>query len=207
MTIQDIIDEVIQQVGGDVDDTELSTKLLIDAKSALRRFPIFRKTGICKSIASGSLYSAASTMTKPSGVVQIIGDAWIEENGNRFEIIHEKNEANFRDIYRGSSSGRPQYFHLVANSNTIEFDRKADQAYTVYFPALISIANITAATVWSYTDEEAEILKDGIKMNYYDTEEDDTLSSKFEARFSAGLAKLEEKWMREEYPDYIEEAE
>ena len=208
MTIGEIIDEVITQVGGDTDDTDLADKLLVDAKSALRRFPVFIKTGLARATKSGSLTAAATTMTKPAGIVSIIGDAWFENAGVRLPIIQKKNIDSFRPLYRGSSTGQPQYFH-EPTFGTIEFDRKADQTRTIYFPCLIDMDDVTASTEWNFPSSDIEILKDGIKMGYYDTEEDGAgeSSAKFERRFLAGLKKLDERYMRENYPDYIEECE
>ena len=43
MIISDIINEVVSEVGGDTSDTDLAAKMLIFAKGALRRFPLFSK--------------------------------------------------------------------------------------------------------------------------------------------------------------------
>lgn len=202
MLISDLIDEIITEVGGDVTDTDLQTKTLGFIRSALRRFPRFTRNRMVRSQKSGSLSASAQTMAVPSGVVDILA-AYYLEAGERKDIFRPK-LPRFTEEYRSTGNGSPQYF--IVRTNTVEFDRPADQAYTIYFECNIEIDDVDSTDTWAHSSDRAEIMKDGAKAYYYGYVEDEAKESKSLTLFKAGLDALEREYAREELADHVEEA-
>lgn len=204
MTILEIVQEVLSEVGEDSSDSELQTLLVGFAKSALRRFPRFTRNKMVRDKKSGTLSLNATTMSLPSGVVTVERMFYETTSGDRQEIEMPGLD-QFNELYSGQASGAPQY--ATIRQRTVEFDRKADQEYTIYFEAIIEIDNVTSSTEFIYSSDRLEILKDGIKFYYYyDYTEDTEKGASKGSLFSDGLNKLETEHTRDEMPDQVEEA-
>ena len=202
MTISEIITEVMGDVGADTTDSGLTALMLTWTKATLRRFPRFARNRMMRAKKSGSLSAAASTMSVPSGVVDIL-KLFYEESGERKEIERPGID-KFTEEYRGEGSGPPQY--CIVRTNTVEFDRPADQAYTIYYECNQEIDAVASSDTWSYSSDKAEILKDGMKFYYYGYVEDSEKRDESKGNFKAGLDTLETEYIREEIPDHVEEA-
>lgn len=203
MIISDLITEMIREVGGEVDDTELETEFLGYVKAALRRFPRFCRNRMLLSQKTATLASGAQTVALPSGVISILQAFYTDTDGNRIEIDRSKLK-KFNEQYNSSVTGHPFYF--IVRGNTVEFDRKADQAYTITFECTIEIDDVASDDTWAYSSDRAEIMKDGAKSYYYGSVEDDNQETKKLTLFNAGLKKLEAEYVREETADHVEEA-
>ena len=144
MLISAIRDEIITETGGDTSDTTLQAVVLSFINNCLRRFPRHISDKAITAVKSGSLSSAATTMTLPSGTTRVRPNGiWYETSDlQRIEIKQLKNREDFNLYYRGNASGAPQYAHIYGT--TVEFNRKADQAYTVYFDCYKEIADVVA---------------------------------------------------------------
>lgn len=204
MLISDIRDEIISEIGQDTSDTDFQTKMLKYMKSALRRFPRFARNRMLVSTKSGSLSAAASTMSLPDTIVSV-RKCWYQTTDNRRVEITRPGTDTFTEEYRGNGSGAPNYF--IVRQDTVEFDRPADQAYTIYFESFIEIDDVAAGDTWAHSNDRAEILKDGAKMNYYVQDAEDMEKGSFYADlFAKNLKLLEAEYLREEFPDYVEES-
>ena len=204
MLFSALIDEVIGEVGDDVDDSDLETKVLGFVKSALRRFPQNARARSIISKKSVSLASAAQTGTIPSGFIQERA-AWYEDSeGVRHDITIIRDTKLFNERYRTNVSGAPEFCRFYGT--TIEFNRPANQAYTVYVDCFIEIDNVAAADTFAYDSSMAEIMKDGVKFYYYTYTEDDDNKKTWGTLFLDDLRKLDSKYVREETPDHVEES-
>lgn len=202
MQISEIRDEIISEVGGDVTDSDLQAKVLGFMKSALRRFPRFTRNRMLRSQKTATLAAGAQTVAVPSGVVDIL-QAFYVTDGRREEITRPK-LARFNEEYRTNVTGHPNYF--IVRGATVEFDRLADQAYTIHFECNAEIDAVAAGDTWAYSSDRAEILKDGAKAYYFGYVEDEAKEGKSFQLFKAGLDALEREYSREETADHVEEA-
>lgn len=193
MIISDIINEVISEVGGDTSDTDLQAKMLIFAKGALRRFPLFSKARLLTIISYATLTAGQNYLTTPTYFIDET-KLWYEESGKRHEILR-KNESEFMAIVDTTATGAPQYYHIVGN--VIEFDKNADQDRIIYIEHKGEVDDITSASDFFGNTSMIEILKDGIKGTYYGeyVEDSSGKGDKAMGRFKAGLDKLEEDYM------------
>lgn len=204
MTIDDIIDELVLETGGDSDDTELRATWLSLIKAALRRFPRHAQNRMFRSKESGSLIAAAQTMNLPDGVV-MVDIVFYESEGKRFVLDRPKVD-RFTELYNSSVTGAPQAF--IIRGNVVEFDRVADQAYTIYFESFVSIDDVAADDTWGHSSDRVEVLKDGAKWYYYNgIAEDVEKAAGSKTDFAAGLKELSKEFQVEEMPDHVEETE
>jgi len=205
VTVEDLIDEMIRQVGkgGDLEDADLREVMLDGVKSALRRLPLHASDRCIRDKTSGSLTSGAQTMAVPSGSLQILG-IWILNGSERIEVFKQGLE-DFNRLYRSSGAAMPSYFHV--RGSVIEFNVPADQTYSVIVERTIEIDNVTEETSLTFDSSVFEIVKDGAKSIYYFEYEEDTEKGVGKNnQFEAGLRKIEARDFRLTYPDYVEEA-
>lgn len=204
MLISEIISDAIGDVGGDTTDSELVAHFLRFTKSALRRFPRWCRGRLIRTKKSGTLSAAATTMTLPSGTRGIQEVFYQDSNGKRIEILMP-GVVEFNRQYAANESGPPQY--CIIRGTEVEFSRKADAAYTIYFDCQGEISSVSSGDTWAYSEDEVEILKDGIKFYYYSYKEDDTQQVNFAKLFKDGLDSLDADHVREGMPDHVEEAD
>ncbi len=203
MLVSAIVTEIITDVGGDTSDTDLTSRVLGYMKSSLRRLPDYYRDKSLKRVSSLSLASGDQTVSLPSGFLSEVA-VWREYQNRRQHITIQKDRQHFNDRYRTDSSGAPEHVYLYAS--TMEFDKTADQAYTIYLENFYEIDDIDSGDTFAHNSSIAEIIKDGAKAYYYDYTEEETRATKWMKIFIGGLDKLDAKYIREAIPDHVEEA-
>lgn len=192
MIISDIITEVISEVGGDTSDTDLQAKMLIFAKGALRRFPLFSKARLFNITSYATLVAGANYLTTPTYFLDE-KQVWYEEDGTR-HIIVKKDMDKFSELIRTDVTGKPEYYFI--SGNVIQFDKNCDADRIIYVEHAGEVDDITAASDFFGSTDMLEILKDGIKATYYtDYVEDINKSGVKLALFKGGLDELEKRNM------------
>lgn len=204
MLISEIIDEIISEIGGDSSDTNLQTKVLGYIKSALRRFPQKARSRSLVSKKSVTLSAAAQTANTPSNFIQE-RMLWYESGGVRQEIIVKRDTKEFNLVYRSDVVGAPEYCRIYGT--TIEFNRVADQEYTVYVDCFVEIDSVSVGDTWAYDSTMAEMLKDGAKFYYYNYTEEESRIKEFGSLFAESLNDLESKYERDEHPGHVTESD
>jgi len=201
MTVQELITE-ITDVTGDSDSTT-EAKILIFIKDALRRLPRFAKERSVINRTTLTLANDAQTVSI-SSLVDFFEEysMWIEVDGKR-QMIVKISKDRFNEIYSSEATGRPQFFRIISNANTIEFERKADQAYTVTFEYLGNSSVVTTATTLQFRDDINLILKDLTWVQVYEDREEDEKRNRALERAVSGLQQLEDAFHRQEDPDFI----
>lgn len=202
MTYEDIIDELILETGGDVDDTDLRAKFLSYLKSSLRRFPQFSKDKFFFEQKTGTLSSGSRSMTLPAGMVDTFLVYVVTDN------LHQKIEMPGPEVFNSkvnlAGSGVPDYG--IIRGDTIEFEIAANQNLQILFESFVEVDDIEEADTFGDTSDKVEVMKDGAKMIYYDYQEDDAKSAKFENRFAPALADMKRTFNRRNSPTHVEEA-
>jgi hypothetical protein len=200
MLLADIRAEIISEVGADAADTALATKVDGFIKSALRRFPLLTRARFMLSIKTATLAAGAQTVELPTGFISE-RDIWYQSGGDRLRCEQALSDV-FNDMYTSESVGAPEYYRIYGT--TVEFHRKADQAYTLYFECFADPSDVTSAS--SFTDiRSIEVLKDGAKAYYYEYIEDNQKSLEKLSMFKGGLDELEARYISEEMGTHIEE--
>jgi hypothetical protein len=194
MLISAVIDEVISEVGGDTSDTDLISKMLIFAKGALRRFPLFTKSRLLYITSYATLSAGVNYITTPTYFLDE-RQVWYEESGSR-KIIDKVTDAVFAQIVNNQSTGVPTKYHIT--NNVIEFNINNDVERVIFVEHLGEVDNVALTSDFFGSTDMLEILKDGIKATYYsDYVEDATKGDKKLSLFKAGLDKLTERHMIE----------
>lgn len=204
MLYSDLRDEVILEVGDDLEDSDLLAEVLQYIKSALRRFPQNARARSIISKKSVSLSAAAITASLPSGFIQE-RQAWYEtSDGERIDVEIIRDTKTFNDKYRSASLGAPEAIRIYGT--TIELNRTTDAAYTLYIDCFVEIDDIAIGDTVAFDSNFIEILKDGVKFYYFTNTEEETQQAAFGKLFTNGLVGLDSKYQREELPDHAVEA-
>jgi len=198
MLISEIITEVIEEVGGDSEDSTLSSKMLTFAKGALRRFPLFCRDRLLYTISYATLEAGENTLSVPTGFIASKGakSVWYESSGRR-EVIGKLTDEAFAKYYNSESSGVPQYYRISAG--TIEFDVKSSSDLVIYIEHSCEVDDVEVGDEFFGSSDMVEILKDGMKATYYTDYTEDTTGrgDKKAAQFEDGLNKLDNRYITE----------
>lgn len=200
MLVSEIISEVIQDVGGDTSDTDLTSLMLNWAKSTLRRFPIFSRSRLFNTTSSVTLSSGTSSATLPTGFLREI---YIYRKSGGADIEIEKHP-NFKNVVNTTDTGTPLYYEIIGT--TIYFDKAADSNYTIYIEHSKEIDGVASTDTWPYSSTMLEILKDGMKYYYYKYTEDSANASEQLALMKSGLDQLEQEYMIDQQGGHIDES-
>jgi len=206
MLISEIRDEIISEVGGDTSDTTLQSLILTFMKGALRIFPAKARSRILVGIDTMTLSSGANTASAPSGFIKEVSDqsVWRLNGGNR-ETIFRYQRDNFQEVYSSETTGNPKYFRVYAK--TFEFDRKADQDYTIYVEHFKEISSIVAGDTFVGNDTELAAMKElAKKIYYFDYEEDKGRGETSLAIANDLLQDIDAMYMEEELGTHVEES-
>lgn len=201
MTVQELIDEITTKTGDSDSTTE--SKILGAIKSALRRIPRQAKERSVINRTTLSLASGAQTIDI-SSLTDFFEEysMWTEVDGKR-RFITKVSKDKFNLEYSSNATGRPEMFRIISNANTIEFERKADKAYTITFEYFGNSSNVTTASTLSFRDDIIEIIKDIALTEVFEDREEDDKRSRRDQVAAAGLEKLEADFHRQEDPDFI----
>ena len=200
MLISQIITDVILDIGGDTADTTLSTNMLAWVKSTLRRFTLFTRTRVFKTTSSVSVTSGANSASLPTGFLR---ETYVYRKDSGADIEIEKHP-NFKQVVNTSTSGELLYYEIIGG--TIYFDKNSSGGETVYIEHFKEIDDIASGDTWSYSSPMIEVLKDGMKYYYYKNVEDQPNASEALSLMKAGLDRLEEDFIIDNNPGYINES-
>lgn len=204
MLISEIRDEIISDVGGDPSDTGLQAVMLNCIKDGLGRLPSALRQRSLTAVASLTLAAGASTIDL-STTTDFVKErlAWREESGNRQEIYYLNQ--GVLSSYKSSSLGSPQYFNI--RGKTMEFDRPADVAYTIYLDYFKSIRSVVATDTFAGNEDLITAVKDLAKFVYYtDYCEDATKGAVHMAAAEKILLELDADFIEKEFGGHVEEA-
>lgn len=206
MTVNDLVTEAMDEVGADSTDSTLEAKFLKFFKSTLRRLSLKARNRFLTNIISKTLASAAQTITlNTTDYFNRERHIYREASGRRIPIDKIGSVRTFDANYSSSNSGAPQFYRWY-NELIIEFDRAADQEYTILIDAFVEVDAVTLATTWTASTAVAEIIKDGVKWYYAIYNEESGLDpDKFQRLFVDGIAELDSQYMNDEMPSHIEE--
>lgn len=201
MEIKDIRDEVIVEVGGDVSDSALQSKIFQFIKTALRRFPRHTKTRLLIDTYYATLESGEYYLTTPPYFIQERVVYYID-NGKRKEISKLPFD-DFNEQFDSTSTSEPNGYRIIGN--VIEFLHPADKDYVIYVEFFKEIDDVNLTNKFFGDTSMIEILKDGVKYYYFQYTEDDARANAQLTLFKIGLDVLENSYIVEELPDYIQE--
>lgn len=205
MTLQDIRDEMVEEMGIDSDDSTALTKLFTCLKSAMRRLPQFVRARTLYYRAEVSLTAGNNSASLPSDFIEerVVWRKTAE--GKRIDLTklttRRLNEENQDD------SGSIYYYQIVGK--TIYFDKKTVDDDTIYVEHTKSqTGTFELTTDFFGQDHEVETVKDLAKYRWYtDYEEDAAKAAEAKDGGSAGIAKMNEDHQATEIPQHVEESD
>jgi len=203
MTVQEIRDEIIVEIGGDSSDTTLLANILQFIKTGLRRFPLFSKQRLLLTTKYATLSAGEQTLTLPSDFISERAIYHVK-SGKRKRI--EKQYTNtFNDSFSSDASSDTISGYRIID-DYIEFTVKAETTLTIYIEYYKEVDDVSLTDTFFGSSAMAEVTKDFAKYYYFMYEEDENKANHFIALAGAGLRELDAQKLEEELPSYVEEA-
>ncbi len=205
MLISAIVTEAINEVGGDSTDSGLNTLMFNFLKPALRRVPQFTRDRLLLAVNPVTIANNAYQTQVPSDFIKERELWYYSTDGNtKIEIM----KGSFRDVQSGSRLNNsvtfPTQYHIFGT--TIEFDFKVSPAVTIYIDYFKDISNVALGDTFAGNSRWVELVKDILKMYYYEYQENAELYAAAEGRVKTGIVELDANYMEEEFGDSIEES-
>lgn len=178
LTIEQVITEIVTEVGGDTTDDDFAAIMLVFFKSGIRKFPTFIRDRLLLvieelTLSSGDQSLDLTTLTK--GFLKENHVWWVGTNDNRLPIIPPPYREYFNRIYNTSGVGKPIYY--VINEKTMLFEKKTDQDITVGIEFFKEISNVSTTDLFFGDERTLEACKELCKQGYFlDYEEDERKS-------------------------------
>ena len=203
MTIDDIVDEIIAETGGDSADTDLVTKMFGFVKAALRRLPRFMLSRSLLTTTSISLSAEANSASLPAGFVREKQVYRRDSGGAKVEITHPP----YFDFHNVNNNDTGAIYHYDILGKTIYFDHKSEAADTIYVECFKNdTSTLVIGDTFVGNDDEVEILKDMTKYIYYKDYEEDTEKAAASKQDAAdGIASVKSDYMRKQQT-HVEES-
>jgi len=206
MTINDILAEIINEVGGDSSDTTLTTKMLGFFKAGYRHIPAFIRDRNFTAVASYTLLAASNTvaLTNFTGFIRE-REIWFEgDNGIHIPIYKPPSLQYFHKVINPQKGGKPFYYRIYAQ--TLQFDKLADAGLIIGMDYFKAVSSIAGTDTWLADEQLMEGAKHFCKMIYFsDYEEDTEKASENERRGKDIIARLEEEYEVQELGGYVDE--
>jgi hypothetical protein len=204
MTIQEIRDEIVEEIGGDSADTTLLTRIFNVIRSAMRRLPKHVISRTLASIESVSLSAGNNSTTLPTTFIKETYVYRKGADGNKITIT--KSSADRFNEINDTESGDIQRYRILGK--TIYFDRKTIAADTIYIECFKSqVGSLALSSDFFGNDDEVETVKSLAKMIYYrDYEEDKEKADDHKSDAAVGMAAMKADYMIKELPSHVEES-
>ena len=203
MTVQEIRDEIIVEIGGDSSDTTLLANILQFIKTGLRRFPLFSKQRLLLTTKYATLSAGEQTLTLPSDFIS--ERAIYHVKSGKRKRIEKQYTDTFNDSFSSDASSDTISGYRIID-DYIEFTVKAETTLTIYIEYYKEVDDVSLTDTFFGSSAMAEVTKDFAKYYYFMYEEDENKANHFIALAGAGLRELDAQKLEEELPSYVEEA-
>ena len=202
MTITEMRDEIMADMGLDTADTVLMANMFSWIKKGIRRVPLYARSRLLVATTSSSLAAALDTLALPSDFIEE-RHIWRVSGGSRVEIV-KNSSGSFLGNHTSSGSGNPSTY--IIKKNTIYFDKKESVAETIYLEYFQEQAGVSLSSTFFGGSDLAEIVEDLAKSYYCEYEEDDARADRFLLKAGGGLGILDIKYQSQEITSgYIDE--
>lgn len=204
MTIQEIRDEIVEEIGGDSSDADLLTRIFNVIRAAIRRLPKHVLARTLATVENVSLVAGSSSASLPAAFIKETYIYRKGADGQKIKIdklsaerFNEINDTDTGDIFK---------YRIIAK--TIYFDKKTIADDTIYIECFKSqVGSMTIASSFFGNDDEVETIKSLAKVIYYrDYEEDTEKAELHKGDAAAGIAAMKSDYMIRELPSHVEEA-
>lgn len=204
MLISEIRDEIIDEVGQDNTDTIIQGKIFNFIKSALRKLPRHLRDRCLITISYATLSSGEYSLSVPPTFVSE-RQIWYTDGGERKDI-EKVDRPQFNSLFNENTTGVPQYYSIFGKM--IEFDRKANQDYTIECEFFKSPGDVALADAFFGGDDLVEIIKDLVKGIYYGDYEEDAQKASIHLQLAqVGLEEGCAAYLEEEFGGHVKDVE
>lgn len=207
MTIQQVVDEMAVEVGGNTSDSDLESILFTTFKAGLRRVGTYllSRTFFLQgsvTIASGEYEVSLSTL---SGFIKERAVWYLDSNNIRVPVYPHISVQNFHNYFSPNLYGKPARY-IIYNQNVMQFDRRTDQALTIGLDYQKSISSIVLTDTFAGDEQLLEVVKGFAYERYYRNYEEDKQKADDNKLEATGLLlQLEGDYESSEVGNYIED--
>lgn len=176
LTIDNVLDEIIGEIGGDTTDTAFKATMLSFMKSGIRHIPVSLRSRLFIALSTKTLAVSAYSVdlsTLSPGFQSERAVWWVTDESKRQPITLAVSNAQFNRIFAPNATGSPKVYRVY--DKTMEFDRSANIEYTIGIEYFKDVSVIVVDDTFFGDDSMLAAVKHFTKMGYYgDYEEDRT---------------------------------
>jgi hypothetical protein len=209
LTIDNILDEIVEEVGGDTADTTFKTLMLRFLKEGIRHVPAFIKSRLFIALGTRTLAATSTSVSLSALSPGFIAERsvwWVTTENKRDTIFRANSHHHFNSIYNPAATGSPRIYRVY--DKTMEFDRTADQSYTIGIEYFKEVSAVTTTDTFFGDDSLLSAVKHFCKMVYYgDYEEDSEKRDKHEDQGGAIIRQLQGDYEAQEMGGQVEASE
>jgi len=177
LTIDEVLNELISEVGGDTTDAAFKTKMLGFMKAGIRHIPVFMRSRLFLTLGTSTLsagdFSIDLSALNP-GFIKERAVWWVTSESKRELIWQPNSNRQFNDIFSPNASGNPRVYRIY--NKTMEFNRKADKEYTIGIEYFKEVSAVAVDDTFFGDDSLLEAVKHFTKMVYFGDYEKDRQS-------------------------------
>ena len=207
LTIDNILDEIIAEVGGDTTDSAFKTLMLGFMKTGIRHIPALIRSRLFITIQTKTLAALAYSIDLSSldpGFIKERAVWWVTTENKRQAINLANSHSQFNDIFNQNANGTPRVYRVY--DKTMEFDRSANQQYTIGIEYFKEVSAISTSNTFFGDDSLLAAVKHYTKMVYYgDYEEDEVKQNRHERQGGKIIFELEGDFEAQEMGGYVEQ--
>jgi len=173
LTIDNALDEIIQEVGGDTTDSDFKALMFVFLKSGIRHIPAFIRSRLFVTLGTKTLAVGSTTVdlsTLSPGFIKERSVWWVTPEGKRHIIYPSGSSEKFNENYASGASGDPRVYRIYAK--TMEFDRGAAVERTIGIEYFNEVSDLETTDTFFGDEPLLEATKYFTKMVYFASEQD-----------------------------------
>ena len=209
LTIDNVLDELIKEVGGDTTDSDFKDDMFGFMKAGIRHIPAFIRSRLFIALDTKALAASAYSIdlsTLDPGFIKERAVWWVTTEGKRDPIDRANSNSEFNQLFAPNSNGSPRVYRVY--DKTMEFDRSANIQYTIGLEYFKEVSAIETADTFFGDDSLLEAVKHFTKMVYYgDYEEDKVKKDSHQKDGGDIIFELEGDFEAQEMGGYVENKE
>lgn len=208
MLISDLVSEVVSEIGGDVDDTGLASKVFGYMRSGIRIMPALIRARVLTCESSFVLNNASTydlKLLSPSFLRERPEGFWYVDNNNKRVQIYRLSLGMFNSQVDQSGATYPRYYNISVKQFRI--DRPTNGSLTIYCDYFCGLTDTLATSSQFILGEDfIELVKFLTKRFYYEYQEDMDKKASASADAKIIMDELEARYEEEEMGDFPDES-
>jgi hypothetical protein len=205
MLISEIRDEIIEESGGDLTDTDLQGLIFRFIRASMRKMPRFVLSRTLVETSEVTVTSGSNNASLPSNFVNERYVYRKDSSGNKIEIVRK----SWQSFHEDNNTIQGELDFYMIRGKKIYFNKSSLSGETVYVEHFAQQVGSSFAVTDAFygNDDEIECVKSLVKAVYYgEYQEDSNKAASAASEAAAYIRTMNNDYMESELPSHVEEA-